>query len=60
MSLYRIELFRGKDRQHYWRIVHRNGNILATSEGYTRRTTAARGAERLAQALRFVQVEDVS
>lgn len=55
MSLYRIELFRGKDRQHYWRIVHRNRNILATSEGYTRRASAARAAERLAAALRFVQ-----
>ncbi len=58
--MYRIQLFRGADRQWYWRLRHRNGNILATSEGYTRRTTAARGAERLAQALRFVQVEDVS
>lgn len=59
MSLYRIELFRGKDRQHYWRIVHRNRNILATSEGYTRRASAARAAERLAAALRFVQVTEV-
>ncbi len=59
MSLYRIELFRGANRQHYWRIVHRNRNILATSEGYTRRASAARAAERLAAALRFVQVTEV-
>ena len=59
MSLYRIELFRGQNRQHYWRIVHRNRNILATSEGYSRRASAVRAAERLAAALRFVQVTEV-
>ena len=57
MSLYRIELFRGVNRQWFWRIAHRN--ILATSEGYTRRASAARAAERLAAALRFVQVIEV-
>lgn len=59
MSLYRIELFRGVNRQWFWRISHRNRNILATSEGYTRRASAARAAERLAAALRFVQVTEV-
>ena len=58
-AAYRIELFRGANRQFYWRLRHRNRNILATSEGYTRRASAARAAERLAAALRFVQVAEV-
>ncbi len=29
MSLYRIELFRGQNRQWYWRIRARNGRVLA-------------------------------
>ena len=59
MSRYRIELFRAKNRAWHWRLKHRNGNILTTSEGYSRRASAVRAAERLAAALRFVQVTEV-
>lgn len=43
-AAYRIELFRGKDRQHYWRIVHRNRNILATRRAGAQRRRSARPA----------------
>ena len=52
MSRYRIELFKGKDRQWYWR---RNGRVMAVSEGYTRRVSALRAARRL-QAGEIVEV----
>ncbi len=38
----RIEIFRSKKgkKEHYFRIRARNGRILATSEGYTRKLSA--------------------
>ncbi len=37
------EVFKGADAQWYWNIVGGNGEIVAQSEGYTRRSTAKRG-----------------
>jgi uncharacterized protein YegP (UPF0339 family) len=46
-TTYKIEVFTGKDNQTYWRIRHKNGNILATSEGYTDLQTAVTVAANL-------------
>lgn len=45
----KIELFKGKDKKHYFRLVAANGEIVSTSEGYTRRFTANQGAKRAVQ-----------
>src|SRR3954468_8495485 len=37
----RLEVFEGEDGQYYYRAIGRNGETLNTSEGYTRRATAA-------------------
>lgn len=45
-----LEVFRGRGRatkhQWYWHRRARNGEIIAMSEGYTRKSSAIRGAER--------------
>ena len=41
------EIFKGKDSQWYWRLVAANDKIVAQSEGYTRRGSAIRAAERM-------------
>lgn len=45
---YKIEVVKGK-KQWYWRIMHRNGNILAHSETYSSREKAVRTAKNLHQ-----------
>jgi uncharacterized protein YegP (UPF0339 family) len=37
-------VFRGNDNQWYFNIVSPNGQVVATSEGYTRKWSAKRGA----------------
>lgn len=40
-----IEIFPDKAGEWRWRLKGRNGEIMATSEGYTREADAVRGAE---------------
>lgn len=48
---YTVEFYRDRDRQHRWRIKHRNGRIIADSgEGYRRRGDALRALTRLMDA----------
>ncbi|WP_049996741.1 HVO_2922 family protein [Halococcus sediminicola] len=43
-SLGRFEIFRDRASEWRWRLVHRNGNIIATSgEGYTTKQNALKG-----------------
>ncbi|WP_290809844.1 amphi-Trp domain-containing protein [Halovivax sp.] len=43
-SLGRFELFEDRAGEWRWRLVHRNGNVIATSgEGYTRKHNAEKG-----------------
>ncbi|MCC6562137.1 MAG: YegP family protein [Xanthomonadales bacterium] len=58
MSRYRIEICCEPKRGHYWRLCRRAGTVIATSPRYARRSTALRGALRLADGLRFVRVEE--
>jgi len=45
-----FEVYRDAADEWRWRLLHRNGNILADSgEGYTRRHDASRAAKRLAE-----------
>ncbi|MFC7193552.1 HVO_2922 family protein [Halosimplex aquaticum] len=44
MSQARFELFRDRANEWRWRLVHRNGNVIASSgEGYTRKHNAEKG-----------------
>ena len=49
----RIELresSRRGTRYFWWKIVHRNHNVLLTSEAYTRKSSRTRSANRFAKA----------
>lgn len=47
-TLAQYEIFKGEDKQWYWRLVGRNGEIVfCTSEGYTRRASAIKMAKRM-------------
>lgn len=39
-----IEFFRGNDGLFYFRIIAKNGQTVAVSEGYTRRWSVIKGA----------------
>ena len=47
-SQYGITVFRNAAKQWQWRIVHQNGNILATSEAYSGYLEANKVAKNLA------------
>jgi uncharacterized protein YegP (UPF0339 family) len=49
MSTARAETFTDRDGGHRWRIVAGNGEIVATSEAYTRPQDAVRGLHDLAR-----------
>jgi uncharacterized protein YegP (UPF0339 family) len=42
-----IEVFSNDQRDHFWRLRGRNGEILATSEAYNARSSALRAAKRV-------------
>ncbi len=41
----KLEIFQGKDEQHYFRGVGDNGKNILRSEGYTSKSSAKNGAE---------------
>jgi uncharacterized protein YegP (UPF0339 family) len=54
LKLSRIEVFYGEDHHFWWRLIARNGRIVACSgEGYTRRGKAERAAESLFPGVRL-------
>jgi len=52
-----VKFFKGKDGQMYFHVRALNGNVLASSEGYTRRAFAERGVLALKKALVSPRVE---
>jgi len=42
-----IRLFKGEDEQFYFTFIGGNGEVLATSEGYTRRSEALETASEI-------------
>lgn len=44
-----VEFFVGNDGLHYFRIVADNGEVVAISEGYTRKWNAIKGARVIAK-----------
>jgi uncharacterized protein YegP (UPF0339 family) len=50
---YWVQLFKGENQEWFWRIKSINGQILATSEGYTRKESAKEVAQNLHNCLVF-------
>ena len=50
---YYVQLFKGENQEWFWRIRSRNGQILATSEGYTTKQSAQEVAQNLHKCLVF-------
>jgi uncharacterized protein YegP (UPF0339 family) len=46
-SPYTIEVWRGLNEMWYFHVSHRNGKVICTSEGYTRRNRAVLAAQKL-------------
>lgn len=58
-SLARFQVFRDRADEWRWRLVHRNGNIIATSgEGYTTRRNAEKGLDSVVANAPGADVED--
>jgi uncharacterized protein len=56
-----LEVYRSpQNDQWYFRITARNGEIVAQSEGYTRKEDAIRGAKDARRAARFASVRVIS
>ena len=48
MTRYTLTVYRDKKNTYRWRLMHKNGNIVADSgEGYATRSNAVRAARRL-------------
>lgn len=41
------QIFKGQDKQFYWRLVGKNGETICVSEGYTRRSSAIKTVKRM-------------
>ncbi|WP_255196069.1 HVO_2922 family protein [Halorarius litoreus] len=55
-----FELYRDREGQYRWRLVHRNGNIIADSgEGYTTPQKARQGIDSVKQNAPDAPVESV-
>lgn len=56
---YWVEVFHNEQKQWYWRIKSANGQILATSEGYTTKQSAYEVAENLHKCLLFSELIEI-
>lgn len=60
-SLARFEVFRDRADEYRWRLVHHNGNVIATSgEGYTSKQNALKGMRSVMSNAPEATVEDAS
>lgn len=60
-SLARFEVFRDRAEEYRWRLVHHNGNVIATSgEGYTSKQNALKGMRSVVSNAPEATVEDAS
>lgn len=49
MKKHHVEVFRGADRQWYYRTMHRNGEKKQSSEGLRRKIDAVKSARNMAK-----------
>jgi uncharacterized protein YegP (UPF0339 family) len=56
--MHTVQLYRGKNKQWYLRLVGANGETLAQSEGYTVKWSAKRAAKKNFPGVPLVVVEE--
>ena len=57
----KFEIFRGKIGDFHWRLIHRNGRIIAKSgEGYTAKVNAIHGLNSVKQNVPDAPVADMT
>lgn len=55
-----FELYEDKADEWRWRLIHRNGNIMADSgEGYVRKTDARNAIETIREHVEDAEIEEV-
>lgn len=54
----KFELFEGKDNQWYWNLHANNGEIIASSEGYTSKQAAEHGIDVVKELAGEAEVEE--
>ncbi len=59
MFLVQYQIFKGEDKQWYWRLVGKNGETVASSEGYTRRANAIKAAKRMPELAQTTVIAEV-
>lgn len=56
----KFQIFRGRDYQYYFRLIAGNGEIIATSEGYTTKQSAQHGVDAVKRLAPNAMVFDIS
>ncbi|MFH0988264.1 MAG: DUF1508 domain-containing protein [Parcubacteria group bacterium] len=56
----RFEIFQDLSNQYRWRLVARNGEIVANSEAYTAKYSAIRSAERVKVLAGVASIVDIT
>jgi uncharacterized protein YegP (UPF0339 family) len=54
-----FEIFKGNDKQWYWRLIARNGEIVCQSEGYKRKDSVVKAIKRLPELAATEKVVEV-
>lgn len=55
-----VEYYESDDGDYRWRVQAANGEIVASGEGYTRRSDAKRGFQDVARAVRLAWIRDMA
>lgn len=54
-----FEVYRDEAKEYRWRLKAGNGEIVATSEGYTKKSSARRSAEKVKQEAAYAVTADI-
>lgn len=54
-----FEYYQGKDKQWYWRLKARNGQVVAQGEGYTQRRAVLQGIQAVIRAIKYAEIKKV-
>lgn len=53
------QIFKGSDKQWYWRLVGANGETVCSSEGYTRLSSAIKACQRMPELAQTTAISEV-
>jgi len=58
-SMYKLNIFQGRNKEYYWNIKASNGQIIATSgEGFTKKYNCKESVKKLIEAFRLNKIDD--